>query len=68
MAAPVAEWLPLEQDDGRWVTVGDAKVKCPTCGELIPFGVEALVKDGGMMLRPDVTDIWAHSYEHEEAR
>jgi hypothetical protein len=63
----VADWVPLEEDDlGRWVTVGDAKVRCPSCGELIPFGVEALIKKGAMSLRPDLADVWAHSYEHEE--
>lgn len=59
------DWVPLEEDRGRWVTVGDARVKCPQCKELIPFGVEALIKDGQMSLRPDLVDVWAHSYEHD---
>lgn len=58
----------MGEDNDGWVTLEfPPRVTCPTCGEQIPFGVEAKVEPGVMALRAELTEVWAHSFEHEQA-
>lgn len=57
------DWL-----DGSWVTTAcPPRLGCPVCHEMVPFGVLARVVEGQLQLLPEMTEIWAHSYIHEDS-
>jgi hypothetical protein len=42
------------------------ELACPSCGEHIPVGTDAVVVDGDVQIEADLTDVWAHSWTHGE--
>lgn len=54
-------------DPEAWRKVGEMKLRCPECDLLIPVDVQMQVVGTEFGCRPDLTDVWAHAFEHEEA-
>jgi formylmethanofuran dehydrogenase subunit E len=43
-------------------------VACDECGEMLPIGVSSAVENGDLVIRPDLSDVSAHAWQHEAAR
>lgn len=57
-------------EQANQVEVGTAHIECPECGEVMPAAVTCQIiesDEGGQTLActPDMTDIWAHVWSHD---
>lgn len=64
----------IEVVDDPGVTVGTAYVECPVCNDLMPATVTAEIREDSeseemrLACTPDMTDIHAHMWSHENGR
>lgn len=57
-------------DATPWAVFAQGAVACPVCGGQVPVPVLARItgeSDPHLDTRPDMTEMWAHSWTHREA-
>lgn len=44
------------------------RVQCPDCGVFVPVGVlpGEIDESGNLVIEPDLSDVWAHSFQHRD--
>jgi len=58
-------------DDRPWSVFAEGKMGCPQCDEHITVPVLARVNgeaEASLELRPDMSEMWAHSWTHPDTR
>lgn len=48
------------------MTLGEFYVICPACAAEIPVTIGGQLVDAALELEPDLTDVWAHAWTHNQ--